>query len=127
MTTWRSTPRSAHSSSPAKSVIVAQTGLLTLPRRRRQPRIIVVTGHVETTTSASAARVTRRIDRDPVSDSSHRATALRAATVPQAPEEEREEPGGPAELPAVGVAEEPRQRARQLLERVHDDDRGVRP
>ena len=49
------------------------------------------------------------------------------ATAPQASEEEREEPWGPAELPAVGVAEEPGERARQLLERVHDGDRGVRP
>ena len=38
MTTWRSTPGSAQSSSPAKSVIVAHAGTRTLPRRRRQPR-----------------------------------------------------------------------------------------
>ena len=55
ITRWRSTPLSAQSSRPAKSVIVAHTGMRTLPRRRRQPRIVVAAGQVDTTTSGGCS------------------------------------------------------------------------
>ena len=73
ITRWRSTPLSAHNSRPEKSVMVAQTGTRTFPRRRRQPRIVVATGQVDTTTSAGWRRTSRRSPREPASDSPARA------------------------------------------------------
>ena len=56
-------------------------GTSTFPRRRREPRISVAGGQVETTTSGEHRRTSRRTEREPASESaaraSHRSTRLR--------------------------------------------------
>ena len=120
ITRCRSTPLSAQSSRPAKSVIVAHAGTSTLPRRRREPRISVAGGQVETTTSGEPRRTSRSTEREPASESaaraSHRSRRLRRS----APEEQPEEPRRGVQLPAVGVAQEPAQRRRELGQHVAD-------